>query len=78
MPEVLREGPYRFLFYANEGNEPPHIHIRRDRRIVKFWLDPLRLARNGGLPQHEINRIRVIVEDHRALFLERWNEFFNV
>ena len=22
MPEVLREGPYRFLFYANEGNEP--------------------------------------------------------
>ena len=78
MPEVLREGPYRFLFYANEGNEPPHIHIRRDRRIAKFWLDPLRLARNGGLPQHEINRIRVIVEDHRALFLERWNEFFNV
>ena len=60
MPEVLREGPYRFLFYANEGNEPPHVHVRRDRQIAKFWLDPLRLARNGGLPQHEINRIRVI------------------
>ena len=78
MPEVLREGPYRFLFYANEGNEPPHIHIRRDRQVAKFWLDPLRPARNGGLPQHEINRIRVIMEDHQALFLERWNEFFNV
>ena len=78
MPEVLREGPYRFLFYANEGNEPPHIHIRRDRRVAKFWLEPLRISRNGGLPHHEINRIRVIVENNQALFLERWNEFFNV
>ena len=78
MPEVLREGPYRFLFYANEGNEPPHIHVRRNRQVAKFWLNPLRLDRTGGLPQHEINRIRVIVEDHQAFFLERWNEFFSV
>ena len=78
MPEVLRDGPYRFLFYANEGNEPPHIHVRRDRNVVKFWLNPLRLARTGGLPRHEINHIRTIVEDHEAYFLERWNEFFNL
>ena len=78
MPEVLREGPYRFLFYANEGNEPPHIHVRRDRQVAKFWLDPLRLARDGSMPQHEINRIRVMVENRQALFLERWNEFFNI
>ena len=78
MPEILRQGPYRFLFYANEGNEPPHIHVRRDRQVAKFWLNPLSLASNRGLPQHEINRIHVVVEDHRELFLERWNEFFNV
>ena len=78
MPDVLREGPYRFLFYANEGNEPPHIHVRRDRQVAKFWLNPLRLARTGGLPPHEINRIRATIEDHEAFFLERWNEFFNI
>ena len=28
---VLRIGPYRFHFYTIDGNEPPHIHVRRDR-----------------------------------------------
>jgi hypothetical protein len=32
MPVVLRIGPYTFFFYAEEGDEPPHIHIRRARQ----------------------------------------------
>ncbi|MCY4416338.1 MAG: DUF4160 domain-containing protein [Chloroflexi bacterium] len=66
------------VFYANGGNEPTHVHVRRDRRVAKFWLRPLRLAQTGSMPRHEINRIRVMVEDHEAFVLERWNEFFNV
>ncbi len=31
MPTVFRSGPYRFFFYSNEGSEPPHIHVQRDR-----------------------------------------------
>ena len=27
LPTVLREFGYRFHFYSNEGDEPPHIHI---------------------------------------------------
>ena len=27
MPTVLRIGPFRFHFYSDEGNEPPHIHV---------------------------------------------------
>lgn len=44
MPVVHREGPYRFSFYSNEGNEPPHIHVRRDRNQAKFRLQPVVLA----------------------------------
>ena len=31
MPTVLRVGRYRFLFFSNEGHEPPHIHVKADR-----------------------------------------------
>ena len=28
VPTVLRIGGYRFFFYANENNEPRHIHVQ--------------------------------------------------
>ena len=40
MPTILREGPYRFFFYASDREEPPHVHVERDDRVAKFWLDP--------------------------------------
>ena len=44
MPTVLREGPYRFFFYASDRVEPPHVHVRRENRVGKFWLDPVQLG----------------------------------
>jgi len=44
MPTVLSIGPLRFFFYSNEGDEPPHIHVQRDRSLAKFWLTSIRLA----------------------------------
>lgn len=44
MPTVLRIGAFRFFFYSNEGGEPPHIHIQRDRMLAKFWLQPIRVG----------------------------------
>ena len=49
MPTVLRIGPYRFHFYSNEGNEPPHIHIRFEGNECKYWLEPIALAKNRGI-----------------------------
>ena len=77
MPVILREVPYRFFFYASDREEPPHIHVVRDNRIAKFWLEPVRLQKTGGLRRHEIRRIERIVEENRISFLEAWNERFN-
>jgi hypothetical protein len=77
MPTTLRVGPYRFFFYAGDGGEPPHIHVERDDSEAKFWLDPVRLERSRGFRRTEINRIRELVEEHRELLLEGWNEFFH-
>ncbi len=77
MPTVLRSGPYRFFFYAGDGEEPLHVHVERDNCEAKFWLDPVRLARSHGFSASEINKIdRLIGENERDL-LDSWNEFFN-
>ena len=41
MPTVLEDGPYSFIFFSSDKGEPPHIHVKRERRIAKFWLDPV-------------------------------------
>ena len=43
------KGPLPFFFYAGDRQEPPHIHVERDDKIAKFWLDPVRLQRSGGV-----------------------------
>ena len=77
MPTVLREGPYRFFFYASDGDEPPHVHIERDDRVAKFWLEPVRLQMSGGLRPSEILRIARIIEARQTVLMEAWNEYFN-
>ena len=76
MPNILQDGPYRFFFYSGDRGQPPRIHVERDSRIAKFWLDPLELARSGGLRQRDINNIQRIIAVQQQNFLERWNENF--
>jgi Domain of unknown function (DUF4160) len=77
MPTVLRNGPYRFFFYAGDRDEPPHIHVERDKDIAKFWLDPVRLQNSGGFSRTELNRIQKLVEENVTDLVRSWNEYFN-
>ena len=76
MPTVLTIGPYRFFFYANDRDEPPHVHVERDDSEAKFWLEPVRLEYSHGFSRKEINRIRTVVQNHQQELLGSWNEFF--
>lgn len=76
MPTVLRQGPYRFYFYSHEPGEPPHVHVDRDARSAKFWLEPVSLARNFGYTAHEIRSIRNTIESNQATLREAWNGYF--
>ena len=77
-PTVGRIGPYRVFFFGNEGFEPPHVHVQRERRLGKFWLRPVRLAASTGFSAHELRQIQRIVVENEAKFLEAWNEFFGL
>ena len=74
MPTVLRIGRYWFLFFSNEGIEPPHIHVKADKDEAKFWLDPLELAANYGFKGHELNEVEQLVREYRVELMEAWRE----
>ncbi len=76
MPTVLRIGAYRFFFVSLDRGEPPHIHVRHEKMVAKFWLDPVALERAGGFNRAELNKIARLVHEHRETFLESWHEFF--
>ena len=76
MPTIFRRGLYRFFFYAGDRNEPYHVHVERDNKIAKFWMDPVRLQSSGGFNRKEINRIQKIVISHQTQIMECWNEYF--
>lgn len=75
MPTVLRVGSFRFHFYSDERGEPPHIHVATPDGECKFWLDPVRLARNKGIPPYEIRKIEKLVFRHLDFLKEKYNEF---
>jgi len=76
MPTVFRHGPYRFYFYSHDAVEPPHVHVDRDARSAKLWLEPVSVAFNAGFPQPELRRLTRLVMMNRTRLLESWRDHF--
>ncbi|MGA1797060.1 MAG: DUF4160 domain-containing protein, partial [bacterium] len=72
-PTALRDGPYRFIFFSSDQGEPPHIHVKRDAHIAKFWLNPVSIAKNMGFKEAELTRIARLVINHQESLLEDWH-----
>ena len=77
MPTVPIKGPYRFFFVSLDYTEPPHVHVRREKMLAKFWLSPVALERAGGFRPAELNKIADLVVENRDFLLEKWYEFFS-
>lgn len=76
MPTVFIIDGYRFFFYSNEGQEPPHVHVERGDAICKWWLDPPRLAWNRGMKSPELRRVRTIVLQRAEQLKGAWHDYF--
>ncbi len=77
MPTILRIKGYRFLFYSNEGFEPPHIYIIGQNAEAKFWMPNCLLVWNYNFNAKELRDILMILEENENLIMEKWNEFFS-
>ena len=76
MPTVLRSGPYRVFFYSADRNEPRHVHVARDDRRAKIWLDPVQLHDSIGFGPAELGTVEELVAQHAAALRKAWNDFF--
>ncbi|MDI6799659.1 MAG: DUF4160 domain-containing protein [Actinomycetota bacterium] len=76
MPTVFKIGSYRFFFYAGDWGEPKHIHVEADKKVAKFWLDPVVLQVSGGFNRIEISQIYKIINENQKEIEEAWDEYF--
>ena len=79
MPTVLSISGWRLFFYANEGNEPIHIHARKGDRECKYWLDrenfDLDEAYQYNLSPNDRRAIKKIIFEHFEYIEQQWEEF---
>jgi len=77
MPTILIIEGFRFFFFSNEGNEPPHVHVEKDNALAKYWLTPtVTLAKSYGYNSVELNKMLKLVEQNSELFKEKWYGYF--
>ena len=75
MPTVLIKDGFRFHFYSNERNEPPHMHITGKGGEMKVWLPSLEVEFSFGLSPTDQRNALEITKQNAKMFTERWNEF---
>ncbi len=79
MPTILYIRGWRLFFYANERNEPPHIHARKAEAECKYWLRPesfdIELARAYNLKPADEREIRKIIFENFDYILSEYNSF---
>lgn len=73
MPVVLRINGYKFFFYqADVANEPAHVHVSKESNEAKFWLDPVKVAREGRFRKSDLRDIERIINDNLEFLLNAW------
>ncbi len=78
MPDVLREGEFRFYFYfySSDCKEPRHVHVRIGKAVAKFWLDPeVRISYSKGLRQHQVTSAERSIRRHLEEIRYEWDEY---
>lgn len=74
MPEVFRAEGFVFFFYANEGHEPMHVHVRKAGGFAKFWIEPVELAYAEGMRIKELSRAEELILANLTRIREKWHE----
>jgi hypothetical protein len=77
VPTLLVIDGFRFWFYSNEREEPPHVHVMKGGGVAKIWLQPVRVADAYGMTPAQLRRARELAFEHQTSFIEAWNDYFD-
>lgn len=76
MPTLIIDG-FKFRFYSSDINEPPHVHVLREKNVAKIWLNEIEVEYNHGYNQPTLNRILKLTRENQERLTEFWNDHFN-
>lgn len=77
MPTILRKLGFRFFFYSNENEEPPHVHVEKGEGYGKYWLEPVKKDHMENFTKKEEKQTKEIVVEEQDNFKKKWYEFFS-
>ena len=79
MPTILLIMGWRFFFYANEGDEPVHVHCKKGDAEGKYWLDAETFeaveAHSFGMSPAGKRQARKIIFEHFDYIVSEWNRW---
>ena len=79
MPTILFINGWRVFFYANENNEPLHVHCQKGDMDCKYWLFSERFAveeaYSYNMNSKNKREIKKIIFEHFELIEQAWYEF---
>lgn len=83
MPNLLTFSGYKLYFWANENNEPIHVHVSVGKptpNSTKFWL-----TQDGGcfvasnesrIPKKVLNELGDLISANYDYICQKWTTFF--
>jgi hypothetical protein len=74
MPEIFREFGFVFFFYANESNEPMHVHVRKAGGFAKYWLEPIELDFSQSMKINDLKIAEQLIIEHFEQIKSKWHE----
>jgi len=79
MPTILIIMGWRFFFYANERNEPAHIHCQKGEAEAKYWLDvdlfEVVEAHAYNMSPADKKVVRRIIFEHFDYIVSEWTKW---
>ena len=79
MPTILVILGWRLFFYANEGNEPIHVHRRKGDMECNYWLNrenfDLDEAFTYNMSPRDKRQIRKYIYEHFEYIEQQWEVF---
>jgi uncharacterized protein DUF4160 len=79
VPTILIMFGWRVFFYANERNEPIHVHCQKAECEAKYWVDVGNFdfieAYSYNMSPRDKRTIRQILFNHFDYIVEQWDQF---
>ncbi len=79
MPTIIQVKGWRVFFFANERNEPIHVHCKKGNANCKFWILPniydIEAEYLYGASPGDVREIRKIIFDNFDTTVEAWEKF---